>query len=62
MDSEKLNVTIGYEVKTASGEPFCDCTLRYYNMSREGLNVVEKALIFGFLGQLNEAGKQALTV
>ena len=57
---EKLNVTIGYEVKTVDGEAFCDCTLRYYNMGRDKLNVVEHALIFGLLAKLNEAGKAAL--
>jgi hypothetical protein len=57
---KRLNVRIGYEVTTIDGDKFCDCTLNYYNMDREKLNVVEHALIFGLLAQLNEAGKAAL--
>ena len=57
---EKLNVTIGYDVKTAAGEPFCDCTLRYYGLDRGDLNVVEHALVFGFLGELNAVAKEQL--
>ena len=57
---EKLNVTVAYDVKTSAGEPFCDCTLRYYGLDREKLNVVEHALIFGFLGELNTVAKEAL--
>ena len=56
---EKLNVTIGYEVKTVDGKKFFDATLNYYDMGRDKLVVVEEALI-GCLTQLNEAGKAAL--
>ena len=55
-----LNITINYEVKTVENKPFCDCTLRYYDVDRAGLNVIEDALISGFLGRLNVVAKEQI--
>lgn len=55
--SDRLNMSIGFEVKTADDEDFMKVTVEYFGLRRDQLMEIEGAMLGGF-GMLLEATKE----